>query len=174
MTSYITRCTANDAETLLRLSYDTFYEAFSAQNTAENMKAYSDSAFTTEKIRDELNNYDSKFYYIFSNDELAGYLKVNVDSAQSEPMGHDSLEIERIYILKKYHKQGLGKELMNLAHDIAHELNKNKIWLGVWEENRNAIGFYKKQGFKKISSHSFFMGDDEQTDLIVEKVLSAE
>ncbi len=174
MTSYITRCTVNDTETLLRLSYDTFYEAFAAQNTAENMKAYSDSVFRTEKIRDELNNPDSQFYYIYSNDALAGYLKVNVDSAQSEPMGRNSLEVERIYILEKYHKQGLGKKLLNLAHDIARELNKNKIWLGVWEKNESAIGFYKKQGFKKTGSHSFFMGNDEQTDLIAEKFLSSE
>lgn len=174
MTAYITRCTVNDTETLLELSYDTFYEAFDAQNTAENMKAYSDSAFTAEKIRNELNNPDSRFYFIYSNNTPAGYLKVNVDSAQSEPMGHDSLEVERIYILQKYHKQGLGKELLNLSYDIARELNKNKIWLGVWEENKNAIGFYKKQGFKKTGSHSFFMGDDEQTDFIAEKILPSE
>lgn len=174
MTAYITRCTVNDTETLLELSYDTFYEAFDAQNTAENMKAYSDSAFTAEKIRNELNNPDSRFYFIYSNNTPAGYLKVNVDSAQSEPMGHDSLEVERIYILQKYHKQGLGKELLNLSYDIARELNKNKIWLGVWEKNENAIGFYKKQGFKKIGSHSFFMGDDEQTDFIAEKILPSE
>ena len=174
MTAYITRCTVNDTETLLELSYDTFYEAFDAQNTAENMKAYSDSAFTAEKIRNELNNPDSRFYFIYSNNTPAGYLKVNVDSAQSEPMGHDSLEVERIYILQKYHKQGFGKELLNLSYDIARELNKNKIWLGVWEKNENAIGFYKKQGFKKTGSHSFFMGEDEQTDFIAEKILPSE
>lgn len=174
MTSYITRGTISDTDTLLKLSYDTFYEAFEAENTNENMKAYSEDAFTAEKIRNELNNPDSQFYFIYSDHEPAGYLKVNVDSAQSEPMGHDSLEVQRIYILKKYHKQGLGKELLNLSYDIARKLNKNKIWLGVWEKNENAIGFYKKQGFKKTGSHSFFMGDDEQTDFIAEKILPLE
>lgn len=174
MTSYITRCTINDTETLLELSYDTFYEAFGAQNTKDNMKAYSDDAFTAEKIKDELNNPDSYFYFIYSNDKPAGYLKVNVDSAQSEPMGHNSLEVQRIYILKKHHKQGFGKALLNHSYDIARELNKDKVWLGVWEKNDNAIGFYKKQGFKKTGSHSFFMGDDEQTDFIAEKILSLE
>ena len=86
-------------------------------------------------------------------------------------MGPDSLEVERIYVLAKYHKQGLGKALLNHAHDIALKLNKGKIWLGVWEKNDNAIGFYKKQGFKKTGSHSFFMGDDKQTDIIAEKIL---
>lgn len=172
MIPHIVQCTVNDTDTLLRLSYRTFYEAFEAQNTAENMKAYSDSAFTAEKIRKELSHPDSRFYFIYSNETLAGYLKVNINSAQSEPMGPDALEVERIYVLQEYHKQGLGKALLNYAHDIARQLNKNKIWLGVWEKNENAIGFYKKQGFKKSGSHSFFMGDDEQTDIIAEKILS--
>lgn len=148
MIPHIVQCTVNDTDTLLRLSYRTFYEAFEAQNTAENMKAYSDSAFTVEKIRKELSHPDSHFYFIYSTETLAGYLKVNINSAQSEPMGPDALEVERIYVLQKYHKQGLGKALLNYAHDIARQLNKNKIWLGVWEKNENAIGFYKKQGFK--------------------------
>ena len=172
MIPHIVQCTVNDTDTLLRLSYRTFYEAFEAQNTAENMKAYSDSAFTAGKIRKELSHPDSQFYFIYSNEKLAGYLKVNINSAQSEPMGPDALEVERIYVLQEYHKQGLGKALLNYAHDIARQLNKNKIWLGVWEKNENAIGFYKKQGFKKSGSHSFFMGDDEQTDIIAEKILS--
>lgn len=40
MIPHIVQCTVNDTDTLLRLSYRTFYEAFEAQNTAENMKAY--------------------------------------------------------------------------------------------------------------------------------------
>ena len=49
--------------------------------------------------------------------------------------------------------------------------NKKKIWLGVWEKNKNAIAFYKKQGFVQIGSHSFYMGDEEQIDLIMVKTL---
>ena len=41
-------------------------------------------------------------------------------------------------------------------------------WLGVWEYNKNAIEFYKHMGFKKFSEHSFLLGDDNQTDLLLE------
>jgi len=33
------------------------------------------------------------------------------------------------------------------------------------------LAFYKKMGFEKVGSHSFFMGDDEQIDLLMEKHL---
>lgn len=86
--------------------------------------------------------------------------------------GEDSLEIERIYIRAKFQKLGLGKYLINKAIEIAVEQEKNKIWLGVWEKNENAIAFYKKLGFVQAGSHSFHMGDEEQIDFIMIKSLA--
>jgi len=134
MTETIRKCTISDTDALLKLSYDTFYEAFASQNTPANMKAYADSAFTQGKIRGELQNPESHFYFIYDDDQLAGYLKVNIGSAQSEDMGSDSLEVERIYILEAFHKKGFGKALLNLAYDIARAEQKKKVWLGVWEK----------------------------------------
>lgn len=107
----------------------------------------------------------------FYNDEVAGYLKVNTGAAQSEPMGDEALEIERIYILEKFQKHGLGKQLFNKALEIAQEGGKGKIWLGVWEKNENAIAFYERLGFVQTGSHSFYMGDEEQIDFIMSKTL---
>lgn len=72
---------------------------------------------------------------------------------------------------RKFHKQGLGKFLINKAIEIAREQNKDKIWLGVWEKNENAIAFYEKMGFVHTGAHSFYMGDEEQIDLIMTKIL---
>lgn len=55
--------------------------------------------------------------------------------------------------------------------DIAISQNKEAIWLGVWEKNDNAIDFYKKIGFVQAGAHSFYMGDEEQMDIIMTKSL---
>lgn len=86
-------------------------------------------------------------------------------------MGDDSLEIERIYVKKKFQKHGLGKFLLNKAIESAMEHSKKKLWLGVWEKNENAIAFYTKMGFVQTGSRSFYMGDEEQIDLIMTKTL---
>ncbi|HIW38785.1 MAG TPA: GNAT family N-acetyltransferase [Candidatus Jeotgalicoccus stercoravium] len=171
MTIHIRKCTVGDLDSLLDISKKTFYETFEKQNTEENMSAYSEKTYQKEKFISELEHPHSQFFYIFYKDELAGFLKLNILSAQSEPMGDDALEVERIYILNDFQKLGLGKALLKLAHDEAQRLGKKNIWLGVWEYNSNAIAFYKKQNFKEVGAHSFFMGDDEQTDLILKKEL---
>lgn len=172
MTIHIRECSLEDLDSLLEISEKTFYETFAEQNTEENMKAYSEATYQKSKFQKELENPHSKFFYIYYQDDLAGFLKLNILSAQSEAMGDDALEVERIYILKKFQKHGLGKALFNLAHEEAHRLGKKIIWLGVWEYNSNALGFYKKHGFQKTGAHSFFMGDDEQTDFILSKELT--
>ena len=45
------------------------------------------------------------------------------------------------------------------------------MWLVVWEKNYQAQAFYKKDGFKIVSQHTFVVGDDPQTDFILVKEL---
>lgn len=167
----IQKCTVEDLHTLQEISYETFQETFKDQNSPENMKAYLERAFNLKQLERELVTPFSQFFFTYVNNEVAGYLKVNTNEAQSEEMGDDSLEIERIYVRCKFQKHGLGKVLFNHAVEIAEKENKKTIWLGVWEKNENAIAFYKKMGFVQTGAHSFYMGDEEQTDLIMEKKL---
>ncbi|PFN82871.1 GNAT family N-acetyltransferase [Bacillus sp. AFS076308] len=171
MTINIKQCNLEDLRKLQEISYETFNETFKDQNSPEVMNAYLERAFNLNQLEKELSNISSEFFFVYFNNEVAGYLKVNTNDAQSEEMGDESLEIERIYILNKLQKHGLGKYLLNKAMEIAMERNKKKVWLGVWEKNENAIGFYEKMGFVQTGAHSFYMGDEEQIDFIMIKTL---
>lgn len=165
------KCTPEHLPELQAISRETFTETFKEQNSPEHLNAYLEKAYNQEQLALELENPESRFYFVHSDDEVAGYLKINVGEAQSEKMGADSLEVERIYVKKKFHKKGLGKLLLEKAFDVAAELEKKKVWLGVWEHNENAIAFYKKKGFVQTGAHPFYMGDDKQIDLIMTKTM---
>ena len=172
MTMNLKRCTLEDLSILQEISYETFNETFEAQNSPENMNAYLKRAFNLKQLEKELSNTCSQFFFVYINMKVAGYLKVNSYDAQTEEMGDESLEVERIYVKNEYQKLGLGKYLLNKAIEIAKESNKKNIWLGVWEKNENALAFYKKMGFDQIGAHSFYMGDEEQIDIIMNKILA--
>ncbi|MFC3157622.1 GNAT family N-acetyltransferase [Chryseobacterium arachidis] len=55
--------------------------------------------------------------------------------------------------------------------EIAEQEKKKYLWLGVWEENLRAVNFYKKNGFIEFDKHIFRLGNDEQTDLMMQKIL---
>ncbi len=171
MTMTIKKCMLEDLHKLQEISYETFNETFRDQNSHENIDAYLERAFNLEQLEKELSNRFSQFFFVYFNNEVAGYLKININDDQSEEMGDESLEIERIYIKNKFQKHGLGKYLLDEAVEIAVRHNKKKMWLGVWEKNENAIAFYKKMGFIQTGAHSFYMGDEEQIDNIMIKTL---
>ncbi|MED4205660.1 GNAT family N-acetyltransferase [Neobacillus mesonae] len=171
MSTILKKCSLEDLLKLQEISYETFTETFKDQNSPENLSAYLERAYNLKQLESELSNISSQFFFVYFNNEITGYLKVNTTDAQTEEMGDDSLEIERIYIRSKFQKHGLGKYLLNKAIEIAMECNKKKIWLGVWEKNENAMAFYKKMGFVQTGAHSFYMGDEEQTDFIMTKIL---
>ncbi|WP_238446290.1 GNAT family N-acetyltransferase [Desulforamulus ruminis] len=140
-------------------------------NTLFNMKTYLEQAFEINKLRDELSNSSSLFYFLYVDEELAGYLKLNEYEAQTDLNDPQSIEIERIYVTKEFQGKGLGRILLNKAIDTANIRKKSYIWLGVRERNDKAISFYKKNGFYVIGNHPFFMGEEEQTDFIMRKDL---
>ena len=163
----IQKVTLNDIEQLQMIGRQTFSETFSSTNTKENMEKYLEEGFSVEKLKDELNNENSEFYFALSETNVIGYLKINYGSSQTELKDEKSFEIERIYVLKEFHGKKIGQILYEKAIEIAKKKNSDYVWLGVWEENPRAISFYKKNGFVEFDKHIFKLGDDEQTDIMM-------
>lgn len=162
---------AEELEIVQNIGIQTFTETFAQDNTEEAMKQYLEDSFNTEKIKSELNNPDSLFYIAWEEDNPVGYLKVNSGKAQTELQDESSLEIERIYVKKSHHGKKVGQLLYNQALETAKQLGKSYLWLGVWEENLRALQFYRKNGFVEFDKHIFRLGEEEQTDLMMKKVL---
>jgi hypothetical protein len=46
------------------------------------------------------------------------------------------------------------------------------MWLGVWEHNHRAKAFYERWGFGAAGVEIFRLGNDNQTDLLMQLALS--
>lgn len=167
--SALTLVDESSVKELQEISRLTFSDTFGSQNSAEDLEQYLDSAYSEKKLLSELRDNNSYFYFAYVNEAVAGYLKLNVGSSQTENEGDDALEVERIYVAPDYKRRGIGSELINEAIRKASELHKHLIWLGVWEQNQVALDFYKKLGFNKTGKHTFILGQDHQTDFIMKK-----
>lgn len=167
----ISQAAPEDVSTLQQIGTQTFFEAFAQSNTASDMQQYLEDNFREEKVLTELNNPDSYFYIVWDGASPIGYLKLNTGKAQTDLKEPHSLEIERIYVLGAYHGKKVGQLLYEKALEVAQLQHKSSIWLGVWEKNYKAIRFYEKNGFVPFSTHIFRLGEDDQIDLLMRKVL---
>jgi diamine N-acetyltransferase len=164
---YIIRAGEADIDVLITIGKQTFFETFEGTASDENLQKYLDSTFTTSRLTDEIRCEGSFFYLLTANDEVIGYMKVNIGEAQNEFRYSDSFEIERLYIVKSWWGKTAGNTLFDYAIRLAKQMNIQMIWLGVWEHNARAIRFYEKYGFEVFGRHPFAVGEDVQTDLLM-------
>lgn len=167
----IRQCGTGDAAMLCDLCERTFRSAFAAQNSADDMDAYVSENFTIERVAEELGTEGSIFFTAFAGEEPAAWLKLNFGSAQTEPDYPDSVEVQRIYVLEKFQRCGIGRTLMELAERIGRERGAKRIWLGVWECNTEALKFYGRMGFEKTGSHIYMLGSEAQNDFIMTRAI---
>ena len=165
----IRRCELADLDALRNIAFQTFDDAFRRLNDARSFNEYLDASFSRAKLETELKNPNSTFFFLYSDDVLAGYMKINKGDAQTDLGDPEALEIERIYVTRDFQGLGLGKALIDRAMEAARLAKKKTVWLGVWEKNGNAIAFYKKMGFVKTGTHFFYIGSKRQTDFIMRR-----
>lgn len=163
----IAKVSIADIDAIVAISRTTFCETFAKDNSEENMQLYLAENVTVPKLTEEISHPNSEFYLVKHDTEIIGYLKVNFGNAQTELHDKQSLEIERIYVSAAFHGKKIGQLLFDKAVAIAKENQLKYIWLGVWEENVKAIGFYQKNGFIAFDKHDFILGTDKQTDIMM-------
>lgn len=161
------KVTPDNVATLQQLSTVTFTDTYAQYNTPENMKHYIETGFSTEKLLSDINSPSSAFYFAMDGEDAVGYIKVNYAPSQTDLNDAKSLELERIYVLPEYKGKKIGQFLLDAARNIGIKDNLDYLWLGVWDKNTNAQHFYAKHGFTAFGNHTFMLGDDMQTDILL-------
>lgn len=157
-----------DLMDLQSISRQTFYDTFSEFNTEEDMNAYLTHQLSLNQLEREWKHPASHFYFVKNGKEILGYVKLNEKAAQTENREMDTIELERIYVLKEHQNNGVGQFLLNQSIEFTQHRGMKILWLGVWENNVGAIRFYERNGFQFFGKHTFLLGKDEQTDLLME------
>ena len=157
----------SDFDILQSITNSTFIATYGAFNTTENMQAYLTSHFSKKALMEQFNNPEVQFFLAEQNDTTLGYMKVNRGASQTESNYPNTLEIERIYVLAKFHGKGYGKLLLQKAIEVAKTDLLENVWLGVWDQNPKAISFYERNGFSTFGVHEFILGDEPQRDYMM-------
>ena len=167
MPLHLRECDNADLGTLVKISKKTFAAAFEKDNNPDDFQSYIQEAFHPNKLAAELANDNCLFHFVYDGEQLVGYFKLNIDSAQTDVHDPNALEIERIYVQENHQGKKIGSWMLQQIIVLAKSLGKKFIWLGVWEHNPKAIKFYQRHGFVKFDEHPYFIGTDKQTDWLL-------
>jgi len=161
------KCSLSELDDLVRISKKTFIDAFEEHNDPDDFQSYITHAFDRKKLQSELVDSNSSFYFIYQDDILAGYIKLNSNDSQTDLKLKETIELERIYVLEQFQGMKIGEWMLTQALNLAKKEDKEFLWLGVWEKNERAVKFYEKNGFVKFGKHPYYIGADKQIDWLM-------
>lgn len=159
--------TPEDAASIADLAARTFLDYFGAANEPGHIQQYLQEAFSLTQIEKELTGHNATFLVACHKDAHIGYAKLREGTAPACVKGSKPIQLERIYVDRAYLGKGAGAMLMDTAASKAKELDRETLWLGVWDKNLRAQNFYRKYGFAGVGSKVFMVGPDRQTDVVM-------
>ena len=155
----VTRATGEDASLISMIGRKSFGEAFTSHfNRQEDLLNYLDHTYNPSHIGDSLAKANNVFFLAFLDGEAAGFVKLKKQSLNKHDESRKQMELQKIYVLKKFHGRGIAASLMRKAFDLAIEIDTNLVWLDVMMGNERAFRFYTKNGFSPIGYHEFRIG----------------
>ncbi len=138
------RCSYTDVTSLHDIAIRTYNEHYTHlwddQGASYLNTFYSKSLFDSSLLDPAFN-----YYLIYYSNELAGFFKLRIKAIEPY-LAWDCLELNKIYILKKFTGLSIGRKTLAFITTLALAMNRNVLWLNVMEKSR-AKNFYEQNGF---------------------------
>jgi putative acetyltransferase len=99
---------------------------------------------TSKRLIKKFKSTSLNTFMALENEEVIGFASIRPYEGR---MNHSADFV--IFVEPKYHKQGVGTKLMKRVLQRAKSKKLKRLELGVFSDNKKAIKFYTKAGFKK-------------------------
>lgn len=162
---------AGDAAVLAELGRRTFHETFAADNTPEDMAAYTAEAFAVERVAAEIGEPGSVYLVAELRHIAAGFARLAPEPPPAGVTGPAPVRLVKLYVSADSIGTGVGAVLMRACLEWARAAGHRTLWLGVWEHNHRAKAFYERWGFIPVGFEAFRLGSDDQTDVLMQRVV---
>ena len=132
----------NDCDDLSKLKQQVWSETYRGIYNDEIIDNF-DYQKNSEKFLNIINNPLIDLYVVEDNNRIVGYMDCG---SPYRPYKEYNQEIGLLYLLKEYQKNGIGKELFNIAVNKIKNNGYNEFFVCCNKYNTNAQKFYRKMG----------------------------
>ena len=153
----------SDAEALSIFAAEQFRATYQDDTPASDLKSHIQKTFSTECQQAEIDDPSAALFLATANDQIIGYAHVLVGMVDAH-----SAFLNRIYVHADWKGCGVAKNLLEKVVRESRQRGAQRLELTVFERNARAIAFYMKSGFAAVGSTTFPVGEDLQTDNVME------
>ncbi len=147
---FLTKINVTDHKKLYKLMCEIYPPAYKHLWPDEG-EWYLNTLYLKNNLVKELNDTHARYYFVYYKKKLVGILRVILNNSLLG-VNNQQTKLHRIYLAPSVQGKGLGKEIVAWVENQFCTKNKSILWLEVMDTQDAAINFYKKLGFKIVSS----------------------
>jgi len=149
---------AEDANRLAVLATQVWLHTYATDGIDDVAAQYVLSELTPEKCLQSLNAPATHFFVAERDENLVGFAVIQF-GVQCPAGASSAAELRTLYVQEHYIGHGVGKSLLQTAEARAREQSESALWLTVNAKNAKAIAFYTRQGYSKVGTAYFVLGE---------------
>jgi len=149
---------SEDASLLAVLATQVWLHTYATDGINGDIAQYVLSELTPERYLVILSEPATHLFVAEHNECLVGLAVVKF-GAQCPTGARSAVELQTLYVQEHFIGRGVGKALLQAAETKAREQSGSALWLTVNAKNARAIAFYEHQGYSKIGTTYFVLGE---------------
>lgn len=147
-----------DAGCLAVLATQVWLHTYATDGITDEIARYVMSELTVEKFSAALGDPEISFLMAEYAECLVGFAAVKFGASCPSVAG-PVVELQTLYVQEHFAGHGIGRSLLQAAEARARERSASPLWLTVNAKNARAIAFYARQGYSKVGTTHFVLGE---------------
>jgi ribosomal protein S18 acetylase RimI-like enzyme len=149
---------ASDADLLAVLATQVWLHTYATYGINQEIAQYVLSELTVEKFSVRLIEPETNVIVAEYGEYLVGLAVVKF-GASCPAVAGSAIELQTLYVQEHFIGQGIGRSLLQAAEAMARERSNSPLWLTVNAKNTRAVDFYARQGYTKVGTTYFVLGE---------------
>jgi GNAT superfamily N-acetyltransferase len=156
----------DDVRLLAELGARTFRDTYAEATSPSDLEAFVRASFSLEEQSRALADGRNTHLVAEVGGDGVGYAVLREDEAPPGVDGTHPILLSHLYVDRPFQGTGVGAALLTRCVELGRERGHDVLWLGVWERNPRAIGFYERWGFRRAGETPFPFGAETHRDLV--------
>ena len=158
----------NDALRISILLKTVYIQVYGLEGVTFEFANFIDAQFSEDKIATTISENPNQLLVAYYNRNPVGVAEVLHNSTC--PIRKVKVpELGKLYVLERFYGKGIGFRLLNLVEEQLKQKGFGELNLEVYINNKRAVSFYERQGYRTLGEVDFPMEENTYRNLVMNK-----
>lgn len=161
------RAVAQDAAALAALGSTVWISTYAEDGVEPVFAHHVLAEFTAERLSSLLDDPHNCHWLAETASGLVGFAELKIGERCPCLAAEAQAEISRLYVLERFTRRGIGRELLCRCRQSAATAGIATLWLTAYEGNTRALEFYRREGWAVAGDHAFALADRTYRNVVL-------